>query len=332
MKKITLVVLILSLLITLFSGCQNGNANEVVANVGTESISIGELKYYIEAVKEQTIQNQAPEQLEAFWATEKDGKKPEEIIRDKALELYISLSVTAVKAKENNLTVTSAELDKYFKGKYDTKTLAETLSKYKISESALKNVTRKQMLTSKFNDRILKNNPKYIAIEERLKKVFAEKFLKAQHILKLTVGEDQKTPIPQDQKVQKKKEIDALLIKAKSGNNFSTLMSENTEDPGSEKEPEGYVFKEGDMVPEFYNAALSLKENEISDVVESSYGYHIIKRVPLDINKDYELNKSKLPTDDQQKASDDIQAIIDELKSTLKITLQDDKIKAIPVK
>lgn len=329
MKKITLAVLILSLLVTLFSGCQSGNANEVVANVGTESITTGELKYYIEAVKEQTIQNQTPEQLEAFWATEKDGKKPEETIRDKALELLISLSVTAAKAKENNLTVTSSEVDKSFKQRYDTKTLAETLSKYKISEETLKNIIRKQMLSNKFNDRILKNDKRLIPTEEGMQKVFKDKFIKAQHILKLTVGEDQKTPIPQDQKDQKKKDIDALLIKAKSGNDFSALMAQNSEDPGSKSQPEGYVFTEGEMVPEFYNAALSLKENEISDVVESSFGYHIIKRVPLDIAKDYEANKSKVSNAFKQATEEDI---IEELKTTLKISIQDDKIKAIPVK
>jgi foldase protein PrsA len=329
MKKIALTLIVLSLLVTMFSGCQKGNASEVVANVGTETITIGELQYYIEAVKGQTIQNQTPEQLEAFWATEKDGKKPEETIRDKALELLVSQSVTAAKAKENNLTVTSAEVDKYFKDKYDEKTLTETLTKYKTTQSTLKNVIRKQMLTSKYNDRVLKNDPRLAPTDEGMKKVFAEKFIKAQHILKLTVGEDQKTPIPQEQKDAKKKEIDELLVKVRAGADFSALMSANSEDPGSKSQPDGYVFTEGEMVPEFYNAALELKDNQISDVVESSFGYHIIKRVPINMAADFEPNKSKVSTAFQQAAYEDL---VEQLKSTLKVTVQDDKIKAIPVK
>ena len=55
-------------------------------------------------------------------------------------------------------------------------------------------------------------------------------------------------------------------------------MNEYSEDTGLESNPDGYTTTVGQMVPAFEETALSLEFGEISDVVESSYGYHIILR------------------------------------------------------
>jgi len=72
-----------------------------------------------------------------------------------------------------------------------------------------------------------------------------------------------------------------LVNELKNGADFDDLMAQYSEDPGSQTQPDGYVFTTGEMVPEFENATKALKVGEISGIVESTYGYHIIKRIEI---------------------------------------------------
>lgn len=114
----------------------------------------------------------------------------------------------------------------------------------------------------------------------------------AKHILLLTVDMDG-TPTVQDgayvypsldeETIAEKKALaDDLLAQLRSSDDpealFDELMNEYSEDTGLESNPDGYTTTVGQMVPAFEETALSLDFGEISDVVESSYGYHIILR------------------------------------------------------
>ncbi|HJQ32626.1 MAG TPA: peptidylprolyl isomerase [Pyrinomonadaceae bacterium] len=80
-----------------------------------------------------------------------------------------------------------------------------------------------------------------------------------------------------DPKAARQKAED-LLKRARSGEDFEKLAKENSEEPGA-KESGGDLgwFGRGRMVKPFEDAAFALKDNEISDVVESQFGYHIIQ-------------------------------------------------------
>ncbi len=100
------------------------------------------------------------------------------------------------------------------------------------------------------------------------------------------------TTHPEEAKVieEKKAKAEELLKRAKAGEDFTKLVEEASEDPGSKKD--GGLYKDvtkGAMVPEFEQAALALEPGQVADkVVESNYGFHIIKLEKKGTKKDAE--------------------------------------------
>lgn len=96
--------------------------------------------------------------------------------------------------------------------------------------------------------------------------------IKTSHILlKLEEDADDK------KKDETKKKISDLLKELKDGADFAELAKKNSDCPSSSKGGDLGFFGKGRMVPAFEEAAWSLKVGEISDVVKTRFGYHIIK-------------------------------------------------------
>ncbi|MCL2234883.1 MAG: peptidylprolyl isomerase [Defluviitaleaceae bacterium] len=74
-------------------------------------------------------------------------------------------------------------------------------------------------------------------------------------------------------------QAEELLERARSGEDFSTLVATYGQDPGAVAQPDGYTFTPGTMVSEFEDALVLLEIMEISDIVQTQFGFHIIKRV-----------------------------------------------------
>ena len=84
---------------------------------------------------------------------------------------------------------------------------------------------------------------------------------------------------------QTKALAEEVLKQIRDGADFDELMKEYGEDPGMAEHPEGYTFTDGEFVEEFYNATAAMEIGEVSGLVRSSYGYHIIKRIEPDIDE-----------------------------------------------
>ncbi len=94
------------------------------------------------------------------------------------------------------------------------------------------------------------------------------------HILLLTQGKSD------EEKAELRTKMEAILARARSGEDFAALAKEFSEDPGSKDNGGLYEdFPRGRMVKPFEDASFTVPVGGISDIVETNYGYHIIQVV-----------------------------------------------------
>ena len=124
------------------------------------------------------------------------------------------------------------------------------------------------------------------------------------HILLLTIDPATRAPLTDDQIKAKKKQMDDLLKQARGGADFAALAKQYSDDPGSKDsggELPPFAKASADpthaMVPEFEAAAFSLTNNQISDVITTQYGYHIIQLLDKTPAKKMALT-DKVPSSD----------------------------------
>ena len=122
--------------------------------------------------------------------------------------------------------------------------------------------------------------------DEQLKKFYDEngeqferpETVRAAHILLSTRDTATGQDVSEERKVEIRKQMERILERVKKGEDFAALVREFSEDPGSKNTGGEYTFARGQFRnPEFENAAFALKTNEISGIVTTPLGYHIIK-------------------------------------------------------
>lgn len=128
----------------------------------------------------------------------------------------------------------------------------------------------------------------YASNEDLAAYAAAQGYITADHILLTTVDTATGEALSDEAIAEKKALAEELAEKLKNytgddlASYFAELADEYSEDPGRASNPTGYTFTTGSMVQEFEDAAYALDEGAVSDIVESSFGYHILLRLPLD--------------------------------------------------
>jgi len=170
------------------------------------------------------------------------------------------------------------------------------------------------------------------------------------HVLIGTQDPATRSDLPDDKKTAKRKLAEDILKRARSGEDWGKLVKEYSEDPGSKDKGGEYTFARASadpthaMVPEFENAAFAMNTNQISDIVTTSYGYHIIKLLEKLPAKKEPFSgpetKSILSKQDGQKATIvdilNLQGMtkqfpdyIKKLKEEAKVEILDERLKAV---
>lgn len=132
--------------------------------------------------------------------------------------------------------------------------------------------------------------------------------------------------------VKTEKEAKDILAQIKGGGNFEELAKKYSVDSSAAKGGDLGWFGKGSMVPAFEKAAMALKEGQVSEVVKSDFGFHIIKLTgkrpagtrPFDEVKE-QIKAAVMPSKQQEV----FQKIKEELKKSAKITIKEDALNAM---
>lgn len=282
MKKLLIVLSIISSL--LLSSCGANYA----ARAGDWEITAGEINFYLSSIKSQMSGTELASDED--WQTQEiEGMKAIDFAKERALEAaaenvaYVEiadfLDVELTDAEEQQVDTIKNSLVSQYGGASGYRSF---LKSQKIDDDFIEMLCESMIFSEKLTELAIKNKP----ITEEEKTAEAEALAssgnyKAKHILIATIDTQTRQPLPDDKKAEAKKKADELYARVLAGEDFDTLMNEYSEDPGLATSPDGYVFSSGEMVPEFENCVVSLEFNELG-FVESDFGYHIIKRLPLE--------------------------------------------------
>jgi peptidyl-prolyl cis-trans isomerase D len=236
------------------------------------------------------------------WITLNDKELEDEYKRRNEKVKLAVVSFAADKFREG-LDATDAELASYYDAhKNDLKIPEKRKVKYALVD--MQAIRERTQISAQDIQRSYEDNQQQYSTPEQVR---------ASHILLKTEGKD-------DAAV--KKQAEDLLAKVKAGADFAQLATKFSEDEASKaKGGDLDFFPQGQMVPEFDKVAFSLKPGEISDLVKTQYGYHIIKVTDKKAAATKSLDEVRAQIEDQLKwdrAQAEAQRIADDVAGKLK--------------
>jgi peptidyl-prolyl cis-trans isomerase C len=252
-------------------------------------------------------------------------ERRDEVLRG-ALDQLITYSVLKQEAATRKFAVADADVDaqvasmqKQFptQAEFDKALSARNTSVEQLKADARVDMAINKMMEAEVAGAVAATDADAKDFYDKNPDKFAQpESVRASHILILTKDADEAG------KKAARTKIDGVLKRVKAGEDFAALAKENSQDGSASQGGDLGFFGRGRMVPEFDQAVFALKPGEISEVVSTPFGFHIIKltekkegsTVPFD-----QVKPQVVEYLSNQKKQQRVDSFIDEAKKRAKI-------------
>ncbi len=213
----------------------------------------------------------------------------EKQLRQQALDRIIIGRLLEEKVKEVNIVITEEEVINQIKAMLAAQRPPLSLEEFKkkraesgqsfdeVKEQIRKGMTYQKVVEAQWAGKINiteEDAKKYY--DENPTKFGVKEQVRASHILIKPDTTDSEAD-PNQAKAEAKAKIQGLLEQIKGGADFAELAKANSDGPSAARGGDLNFFPRGQMVPPFDKAAFALEVGKVSDIVETRFGYHIIK-------------------------------------------------------
>jgi peptidyl-prolyl cis-trans isomerase C len=202
-------------------------------------------------------------------------------LKNSILDSLIEREVLYQQSQKSGIQVSDQKVDDQLAGikkRFPNETeYKNALSKMNLSEDEVKaqikrGLSIRELIDQQITSKVVITDEESKAYYDKNPQMFKQpEQIKASHIL---IKVDAKAD--EAQKAEARKKIEEVQKKLKDGGDFAALAKEYSEGPSSAKGGDLGYFRRGQMVKPFEEAALALKPNEVSDIVETRFGYHLI--------------------------------------------------------
>ena len=290
--------------------------NFVVVSVNGKDIIQGEVEKELQNILMQYQGRVPPQQMVQLQSQFK--KQAVESLINKQL-LFEETDKQNIEASDEEIEAEVKKVSAQFETPEKFKERLEQMgmSEEKLREDIKQNYRIEKLIKSKLPEITVTDEDISLFYKENPENFSVPEQIQASHIL-LSLEPDASDEV----KKEKQSELQAVLEKIKKGDDFAELARKHSDCPSKEKGGELGSFPRGAMVKAFEDVAFNLKKDEVSDVVETQFGFHIIKltgrteasTTPLEQVKD------KISTYlETQKQSKEVAAYLEKLRSAAKI-------------
>lgn len=156
-----------------------------------------------------------------------------------------------------------------------------------VKEELIRNLITSSVMSEKvYNELYAGDNARLIPSDDEIKKDIKDNYVRVYHLLianeHFEGTEGYEDADEATLKAAAKTLAEEKLAEIQSGADIYELAQSIGDDPGMQENPDGYLFTYGKMVPQFEEASFALAVDGLSGLVETDYGYHIIKRLEQD--------------------------------------------------